>query len=582
MIKNKVVSFGVPVLFFVAMFLSPFFIVSRAEAAVSDWQRGVTLFPRSSIDFSSVDFRTSVTNAKTKTGATYITLVIPHYQSDAGASDLQSGYNTPTDASIVDAITYIHGQGLKVMLKFHTYYYGDNSGWAGVIDARDRPTWFANYGAILTRYAQLAQANNVEILCIGNEIAHMTGENIYADNTTYWVSMIQSVRNVYAGKLTYSANRSNDPFSSNYEIANIQFWGSLDYLGMSPYYTLGWDLQASWANWKSVSVDPFLAKWNKPLIFTETGYRSISGARYSPWSWAPGGQPDQAEQANDYEAFLSFWNSDSRIAGASFWGWSVDPNAGGAYDTDYTPQNKTAEGVLKKWFSGTATSTPPSVVPPAQYTFSFRGQSAPTSPTENTSAVLTVNVTNTKSFAVPSVLVDVELYDAFQKKINQQFFGQQSFASGETRVYTIATSLPAGRYYVKAGVFSDSWTTNYSWSDLVYGFDVVAASATTPATGLVTIETWWPLQGSSISGVQPFKALLQNKALVDYVMYWQVDGDVLNVMQDNNTGAPHKEALVDVSLWKWHADNRYLITFVAKDLAGATIAQKSITVTVMP
>jgi len=51
-------------------------------------------------------------------------------------------------------------------------------------------------------------------------------------------------------------------------------------------------------------------------------------------------------------------------------------------------------------------------------------------------------------------------------------------------------------------------------------------------------------------------------------------------MFDSQTGGEHKEASVKVSRWTWRGAGPYVITFVAKDLAGKTLATKSLTVTV--
>jgi hypothetical protein len=61
-------------------------------------------------------------------------------------------------------------------------------------------------------------------------------------------------------------------------------------------------------------------------------------------------------------------------------------------------------------------------------------------------------------------------------------------------------------------------------------------------------------------------------------MYWQVDGDQLNEMQNNDTDYPHKEVLVDLSGWNWKNEGPYNINFVSKDLAGNTISQKSVNI----
>jgi hypothetical protein len=91
---------------------------------------------------------------------------------------------------------------------------------------------------------------------------------------------------------------------------------------------------------------------------------------------------------------------------------------------------------------------------------------------------------------------------------------------------------------------------------------------------------WWPGEGVTVSGVQPYKARLDGYANNQYKMSWQVDGGTLNPMGDSNTDGPHKESLVDMSGWRWQASGKYVITFVATDLSGKELARKSVTITV--
>ena len=93
-----------------------------------------------------------------------------------------------------------------------------------------------------------------------------------------------------------------------------------------------------------------------------------------------------------------------------------------------------------------------------------------------------------------------------------------------------------------------------------------------------TIEVWWPTDTTHLSGVVPFKALVRNTPLNNYQMFWQVDGDTLNLMDDSFVDAPHKESWADVSGWNWKGSGPYVINFVARDFAGNIIAQQAVTI----
>jgi hypothetical protein len=83
-----------------------------------------------------------------------------------------------------------------------------------------------------------------------------------------------------------------------------------------------------------------------------------------------------------------------------------------------------------------------------------------------------------------------------------------------------------------------------------------------------------------VSGAVPFKAMLQNWRVDAYDMFWQVDGDRLNRMFTDLTDYPHKEVSVDLSGWNWKGSGPYLLNFIAKDLNGVVVAQKSSSISV--
>ncbi len=207
-----------------------------AEAAVTDWSRGASIQPISTTDFGSSSFQQSLRNLKA-TGANYVSLIVPYYQSNDTSSDIQAGYNTPTDAALGSAIDYAHSIGLAVAINIHNETYtGD---WRADIAPSDRNAWFASFNAELQHVGQIAQAHHAEMLVMGTEMVSVASSKINNDNTQRWQTLISNLRNIYAGKLTYDANSTNnngDPFEDEKE--SVGFWGSLDYAGLSVYYNL--------------------------------------------------------------------------------------------------------------------------------------------------------------------------------------------------------------------------------------------------------------------------------------------------------------------------------------------------------
>lgn len=137
----------------------------------------------------------------------------------------------------------------------------------------------------------------------------------------------------------------------------------------------------------------------------------------------------------------------------------------------------------------------------------------------------------------------------------------QTAASGLTTPTFTQTGLANGTtyYYVVSATNSGGEGAN---SAQVSATPVAPPPPPPPAPS--TISIWWPTNNAVVTGTAPFKARIGSLALSDYKMYWQVDGDRLNLMGDSWVDAPHKEALVDVSTWYWRGNGPYTITFVAK------------------
>jgi hypothetical protein len=323
----------------------------------SAWQRGVTIVPRWETDLSSDSFRQSVLQAR-NAKANHVTLQIIYWQPTLTDSEFLAGGATPTDQSLLDAVNFIHAQGMQASFKMQILT--ANLRWSAEIDAKNRDQWFANYTGLLVHYAKLAQKAGVEQMVLGSELTTMTSESLHPDNTRRWRDMIAAVRGVYSGKLTYSANWGPGKFSN--EKGQIQFWDALDYLGVSGYYELKGErkvkkLVKNWEKWEKEDLRPFQEKWQKPVLFTEVGYKSVKDGTEHPWKWDNWTDYDPELQANAYEALFAFWSKQPYIVGVQLWEWGSDPAEGGEGDKDYTPKNKQAYNVLSEWFGKIATKS---------------------------------------------------------------------------------------------------------------------------------------------------------------------------------------------------------------------------------
>ncbi len=303
------------------------------------------------------------------TGAEWISLLATWYQDTVTSTTIAPHPDkTPTDADVIHAIQTAHNLGLKVMLKPHLDLLNDPTHWRGQIGegfttAAEWDAWFASYQAFINHYAQIAAENGVEQFSIGTELDGTAVEELR------WRELItgtNGIRWLYGGPLVYAANHTYTN--------TVMFWDALDYIGIDAYYALATtstatleDFKLGWT--KPISFLKGLAEeWNKPILFTEIGYRSIDGAGMAPWDYGAAQPLDMQEQADLYQAFFETVYQEPWFAGVFLWSWDTNPMQGGICDRDYTPLDKPAEIVLRHFFGGKPKASAGVLTPRPDYT----------------------------------------------------------------------------------------------------------------------------------------------------------------------------------------------------------------------
>jgi hypothetical protein len=287
------------------------------------------------------------------TGASWAAVLLTWYMPDRNSPRIApDAQRTPSDAAVLEAIRHLHGLGLKVMLKPHVDPQDDT--WRGTILPPDSASWFESYSVYMTKMARLAEAEHVELLCIGTELARLTG-SAYRPQ---WQRIIADVRANYRGLLTYAAN-GNTPGD---EFSSMSFVDLIDLAGIDAYPPLTdkdgparSELVSAWS--RNNRGDNMLAAYRnwqrshgKPVIFTEIGYRSANGTNRAPWDYQSAASADVQEQADCYDAaFSAFLPERAWMKGMFWWNWDVPPPATG--DTGFSPWTKPADEVLKTRFS---------------------------------------------------------------------------------------------------------------------------------------------------------------------------------------------------------------------------------------
>jgi glycosyl hydrolase family 113 len=287
------------------------------------------------------------------TGANWMGLLLTWYQQDASSNVIARNPDPNkdhSDARIRAAIRDAHSRGLQVMLKPHVDAL--NGQWRGDFNPGNPDAWFQSYTQFIVHYAQIAQEENVELYCMGTEFKTISG----AANRDRWIAVINAIKAVYSGPLTYAANAT---FPAD-EFTSVSFWDQLDLIGLDGYFNLTdqnnptlAQLVSAWTSNRFgenivAAVQNFADSRQKPLIFTEIGYKSTDGTNREPWNFGLSGALDTAEQRDCYDAAFTVWSQRSSwMRGFFWWNWTVPPLSAG--DSDYNPRGKPAETVLRAW-----------------------------------------------------------------------------------------------------------------------------------------------------------------------------------------------------------------------------------------
>ena len=289
-----------------------------------------------------------------KTNTNYVSLIVTWYMDNKNSSIIcPDPIRSHTDPEIEKTISEIHNRGMGVLLKPHVDV-KDEDTWRGAIDPADKDAWFNSYRYFITHYATIARNNNVELFCVGTELESLSGEAFRSQ----WNTTIDDIRSVYKGPLTYAANWDG--------YKNVSFWDKIDILGIDAYFPLSDapypsldELMKGWVNYSGKygnhnwveEIESWQSNINKPVIFTEIGYRNIDYAAQEPWNSSRIEPSNCTLQALCYEAAIDTFKNKPWFKGMFWWNWLTVSDAGGCCNTEFTPQNKPAEDVITEKYS---------------------------------------------------------------------------------------------------------------------------------------------------------------------------------------------------------------------------------------
>ena len=243
---------------------------------------------------------------------------------------------------VTELVHLMHKNGLSVMIKPQIWV--SHGAYTGIIEMSNKKDWEkleVDYRKYILTFVEVAEKEGVELFCIGTEL-----KKFIANRPKFWKQLIIEIREIYSGKLTYAGNW--DAFM------HIPFWEELDYIGVDAYFPVSdieeptvQELSYGWSKNERM-LDSISAVYNKDILFTEYGYRSITGCAKTPWDYDLRGVVNQDAQVNALTALYDvFWGKDY-FAGGFLWKWYPNhKDAGGSKNKMFTVQNKKAENLVR-------------------------------------------------------------------------------------------------------------------------------------------------------------------------------------------------------------------------------------------
>jgi len=321
--------------------------ISKDHYSNDGKHRGMSVFGWRQADMKAI-------SPLVKNNVEWVAVIPFFYQQDEQTSKLRmrDSYDTWSrrDSMFIEVIDQLHQRNLRVHFKPHLWM---NSGWRSNINLTSKrhwDSWFDSYRITMLHYARMAQETQVDLFCIGTEL-----KTTIKEQPQKWCDLIAEIKAIYHGKLTYAANWDGD-----YDV--IPFWDELDYIGIQAYFPLteveNPDLEAIKRGWdEHIQVLESLSRQHdKPILFTEVGYKSEASATIRPWEWGSAfgtlyKQKSDLTQLLAYEAlFQKLWHREW-FAGIYIWQWDIrSKEEKAAQNINFSPRFKPAENVIAKWF----------------------------------------------------------------------------------------------------------------------------------------------------------------------------------------------------------------------------------------
>ncbi|MFT3768776.1 MAG: hypothetical protein QM820_25295 [Minicystis sp.] len=319
--------------------------------------RGITVGPienlrHPGVGYGSAAFERTLDEA-VRNGATWISLTPFGRTWDLQPSGIDLTFEAPfpdNRRAVLAAIRQAHARGLKVFLVPHLWV--ETGGWRALIDPGDEKAWdrwIAAYRAFLLTWAGVAAEGGAELLSIGVEMRSW----VTTTRAPRMLAIIEDVRRVYPGLLTYSANWD--------DVEDTLIFGALDLIGINAFYPLADhdgakpEELAEGGRRVAAKIEAFARTLDKPVLLTEIGYTTRPDPAIKPWEWPDamqGVRVDEQAQAEAYTALIAPFLESRTFAGFFVWRYYADPDdVSQEAEWGFSPRGKLAEIVLRDAFT---------------------------------------------------------------------------------------------------------------------------------------------------------------------------------------------------------------------------------------
>ncbi len=258
---------------------------------------------------------------------------------------ISSRAGSENDESVLHSHFEAQKRGFTTVLKPQIWI--GRGSWPGDVEMSSEIEWkqfFEYYHRWMRHYALLAEMYDFDVLCAGVEFAKAT-----IAREQDWRNLIQKLRGIYSGPITYAANWGE-------EFENLKFWDELDYIGIDCYYPLSKNEQPAKeeldTHFKKVMnlIEKTCKKYDRPMLFTEIGFRSVEETWTQPHEEARGRSFSELCQNICYEVVLENLKNKDFCKGILWWKWSCNLDNRERENTGFTPYNKMAQQTVKKMF----------------------------------------------------------------------------------------------------------------------------------------------------------------------------------------------------------------------------------------